>query len=77
MKIIKNGNNKIFQLYCYKCKSDFKYTLSDVQEVNEQKIDFYGSKYNEVVERIFCPVCKEKLSPSYREVSNNEQDSCN
>ena len=72
MKIIKNGSDKVFQLYCHKCKSDFEYKLSDVQELNEQKCDFYGDKYNVVVERIFCPVCKEKLDPTYMEVSNNE-----
>jgi len=77
MKIIKNGNDKVFQISCHKCKSDFEYKLSDVKEVNEQRCDFYGSKYNDVVERIFCPVCNEKLNPNYREVSVNEQDSCN
>lgn len=72
MKIIKNGNDKTFHLYCHNCKSDFEYKLSDVQEIKEQKIDFYGSKYDDVVERILCPVCNEKLNPNYMEVGNNE-----
>ena len=77
MKIIKNGSDKVFRLYCHKCKSDFEYQLSDMREVNEQRYEFDGKPYSVVVERIFCPVCKEKLNPNYREVSGDEQDSCN
>lgn len=52
IKIIKNGNDKIFIARCAECGSDLTYELSDVQRKKDED-DFYAPLYSYIT----CPVC--------------------
>lgn len=53
IKIIKNGNDKIFITRCAECASDLTYELSDVQ----RKKDKNGFYTQPLYSYINCPVC--------------------
>lgn len=53
IKIIKNGNEKIFITRCAECASDLTYELSDVQK-RKNEDEFYA-QYS--YPYIICPIC--------------------
>lgn len=53
IKIIKNGNEKIFITRCAECASDLTYELSDVQR--KKDTDEFYAQYS--YPYIICPVC--------------------
>lgn len=53
IKIIKNGNDKIFITRCAECASDLTYELSDVQRKKDE--DNFYAHYS--YPYITCPVC--------------------
>lgn len=64
MRIIKNGNEKIFVTTCDQCSSDLEYCLSDITEAileygAIEQLAIRKRTYNADV--IICPVCRNKI----------------
>ena len=71
IKIIKNGNEKVYFARCPKCGTDFEYMNEDVvrEEAPDTADSFVASLYP--ICTVICPVCLERI-PATRTQRNDE-----
>ena len=70
IKIIKNGNDKIFITRCAECASDLTYTLSDIHKREDEKEKFYTGY---IYPYIICPVCNTRVSANLTTEEDNNK----
>ena len=66
MKILKNGNEKVFKTMCHKCRTDIEYNKGDTFEQTyfTKSLYFWGKEEN-TRNVIKCPICGELLEVHY------------